>query len=403
MNKDENNGIKEGNGMEGKGKENIAGIIEKRAKEYQKAQLDLLKELVSYDTGSGNKEGNDKVVGILTKELEALGASVKLVKGEYGSNIVAKINENSPKGKILLSAHLDTVFKPGEAAKHPFKIEGEYAYGLGISDDKAGAVVAYYALKIMNELNKLPAKEIVVIFNCDEEIGSPTSKDIFKEEAKNAEYAFVFEPARENNGIITQRGGIGYYTMEVWGNEVHAGMRFQEGRNAVVELADKALKLHNMTKLEDKLFVNVSSIDGGNDFSVPVMLPGYAKMKFSVRLKDPDIMEQVMKEVKALENQIIIDGCKVKIQGEFVYVPMKRENNLGLYEIAKKAGKNMGIELDEIYTASGSDANHIASHGVPTIDALGAYYYGIHTKEEHILIASLTERTQLFANILGLL
>lgn len=386
-----------------KDQKDVVEFINEKAKDYQKSQLDLLKKIVSYDTGTGNIEGNRGVVDLLCKELKAIGAMVRLETGEYGDHMVAKLNKNNTNGKILISAHLDTAFKAGEAKEHPFKIEGDYAYGLGISDDKAGAVVACYALKIMKELDKLPDKEIVVIFNCDEEIGSPTSRTILKEEAKNAEYAFVFEPTRENNGIITQRGGVAYYKMEAWGKEVHA-MRFQEGRNAVVELADKVLKLHNMTKIEDGIIFNIGSIEGGNYFSeAPCMVPGYAKVNFSVRVKNPDYLEQIQKEIQELENQTIIDGCKVKIRGEFLYVPMRREDNLGLFKIAKQAGENMGIELDELYSFSGSDANHISSYGVPTIDALGAYLYGIHTKDEHISISSLTERTQLFANILSLI
>ena len=389
--------------MIGRDSESLAEIIKEKATGCQRAQLDLLQKIVSFDTGSGNIEGNRSVVNLFCEELKTTGAAVKLVNGEYGDHIVARLNGESTNGKILISAHLDTAFKEGEAKAHPFKIEGDYAYGLGISDDKAGAVVACHALRIMNELDRLPDKEIVVIFNCDEEIGSPTSRNIFKEEAENSEYAFVFEPARENNGIITQRGGVGYYTMEAWGNEVHA-MRFQEGRNAVVELADKVLKLHNMTRIEESVIVNIGSIEGGNYFgAAPCMVPGYAKVNFSVRVKNPDDMDQIQKEIRDLEDQIIIEGCNVKIKGEFLYVPMKRENNLGLYEIARQAGENMGITLNELYSFSGSDANHIASYGVPVIDALGAYLYGIHTKDEHISIDSLTERTQLFANILSLI
>ena len=45
------------------------------------------------------------------------------------------------KGKILLIAHMDTVFAKGAAAARPFRIEGGRAYGPGVSDDKAGIVV----------------------------------------------------------------------------------------------------------------------------------------------------------------------------------------------------------------------------------------------------------------------
>ncbi len=384
-------------------KDSLTEQIDQKAKYYLKEQLDLLERLVNIDSGTGNRKGNEKVVNIVSEILKGIGADIRYECGSYGNHIIAKLNKTNSKGKILVSAHLDTVFKEGDAKEHFFRIENDYAYGLGISDDKGGIITACYGLKIIKELNRLPDKEIVIIFNCDEEIGSHTSRKIFKEEGRNAEYAFVFEPARGNNGIITLRGGIGYYTVEVWGKEAHAGAQYEKGRNAIVELADKVLKIHKMTKLEDNILFNVGIIEGGNSCTVPSSIPGYARAKFSVRIKNADEMKKIQKEIGDLENQILIDGCKVKVSGEFVYLPMKREQNLPLYEIARIAGKSMGLDLDEIHTVAGSDANHIAAMGIPTIDALGAYQYGIHTKEEHIFIPSLTERTQLFSNILSLL
>lgn len=383
--------------------EKLIKQIEEKSNTYLDEQLKMLAALVSIDSGTGNTAGNKEIVNILKGKLEKIGANVEIKNDKFGSHIVAKINKGNPNGKILICAHTDTVFKEGDAKEHPFRIDGDHAYGLGISDDKGGVVTAYYALKIMSELNQLPNKEIIVIFNCDEEIGSPTSRSIFREEGKDALYAFAFEPTRENNGIITLRGGIGYFTIEVWGKEVHAGTNFKEGLNAIAELSDKVLKIHQMSSITEDVIFNIGSFEGGKANDIPSIIPGYAKAKFSIRVKSKDKMEMIQNEINKLESQIMIEGCKVKISGEFIYLPMIRERNLHLYEIAKKAGERIGIKLGEIYTLSGSDANHIAAEGIPIIDALGAYEYNMHTKEEHIYIPSLTERTKLFSNILSLL
>ena len=381
--------------------EKIIRQIEQKSEAYLNEQLEMLEALVNIDSGTGNMAGNKKIVSILNKKLKSIGARVEIKSDKYGSHIIAKINKDNPNGKVLICAHSDTVFKEGDVKAHPFRIEGDHAYGPGISDDKGGIVIAYYALKIMSELDQLPDREIVVIFNCDEELGSPTSRGIFQAEGKDAVYAFVFEPTRENNGIITLRGGIGYFTVEVWGKEVHAGAQFKEGRNAAAELADKALKIHQMSKPEEDIVFIVGSIESGKIDDIPSTVPGYAKARFSIRVNNKEKMEMVQNDIKKLESQIMIEGCEVKITGEFVYLPMERERNLPLYEIAREAGGRIGIELGEIHTLSGSDANHIAAGGVPTIDALGVYEYGMHTKEEHIYIPSLTERTKLFSNILA--
>lgn len=389
--------------MESINNEKLIREIEEKSVMYQDEQLNMLKALVSIESGTGNIEGNKKMVRILAQKLECIGANVEIQSDTYGSHVIARLNPGSSKGKILISAHTDTVFNDGDTKRYPFRIEGDYAYGLGISDDKGGITTAYYALKIMYELHRIPDLEIVIIFNCDEEIGSPTSRCIFKDEGKDALYAFVFEPTRENNGIITLRGGIGYYTVEVWGKEAHAGAQFLEGRNAVAELADKVLRIYQMSKIEENIIFNISSIEGGKIKDIPSTIPGYAKARFSIRSMNEDTIQEILSNVRKLESQIIIDGCKVSISGDFVYLPMERERNLPLYGLAREAGKRIGVELEELHTLSGSDANHLAETGTPTIDALGVYEYGMHTFEEHIYIPSLMERTKLFSHILSML
>ncbi|HYE80694.1 MAG TPA: M20 family metallopeptidase [Clostridia bacterium] len=374
--------------------------IKEKAKVYFNDQLELLERVVSIDSGSRLEKGINEVADIFGSFLVSLGAEVSYIYREgIGNNVVARIKPPEADGKILIVGHMDTVFLEGDTRKYPFRIDGEYVYGLGAADMKGGIVTALYALKIMHELKSLPNKEIVIVLNADEEIGSQQSRQIMERELEGVHYAFVFEPSRDNGGIITERKGVGGFTVEVFGREAHSGSQFEYGKNAVVELADKILKMNAITGIRPGVAVNVAIIEGGNKTNI---VPGYAKARASVRVDDIESMKLVEEKMKALENDVLTEGINVKVSGKFNSPPMKRTSaNLELYNIAKRAGQKIGLDLEETKTGGTSDACYLSSKGIGTIDGLGPYKYNTHEKTEHILMKSLLERTMLFAVILS--
>lgn len=185
--------------------EQVVAAARKGAAEAQRQQIEIIKQFAAIDCGTGDEEGNARVVEIIDRQL-------KLIKGieithhyaeGYGIHIVARLKPEKPEGKILLSAHTDTVFHRGDTAAYPYHEDGDTAYGLGIVDCKGGILVAIHAVRIMQEADMLPNKEIVFIFNCDEETGTPNGHAVFDTEIPGAEMAFVFEPSRDEDGVLT--------------------------------------------------------------------------------------------------------------------------------------------------------------------------------------------------------
>lgn len=171
---------------------------------YSDKQVELLRRMCSIDCGTGDVDGNAKIVEIVLEYLNEIGGlDIEVVEAEgLGKHVVARIKPENPKGKLVMCAHLDTVFKPGDAAAHPFHIDGDTCYGLGAVDCKGGMVVSSTAFRIAKEAGMLPDLEIVMIYNCDEEIGSPSGRKLFEREAKGATAAFVCEAGRKENGLI---------------------------------------------------------------------------------------------------------------------------------------------------------------------------------------------------------
>ncbi|MEG3029391.1 MAG: M20/M25/M40 family metallo-hydrolase [Oscillospiraceae bacterium] len=377
----------------------LATKIQGLSERYKDDQLSLLKSLTSVDCGTGNLVGNGEVVAILTKELEKLGADVKIIKAEnVGQHIVAYIKPEKPTGKIIVNAHIDTVFEKGSVAKHPFTIKDDMAYGLGTADDKGGVVVILYGLKIALELGAKLSKEICIIFNCDEETGSDSAKEIFLQEGKGADYAMFFEPVVGENTVITKRQGVGRYSMAVTGVAAHSGIDFFKGRNAITELSHKICDVHSLTNIRPGITVNVGTVEGGTMVST---VPEYAHTEFCVRVNNAKEMELLREKISDIEHSTHIQGCKTAVNGRFTYYPMDRTDAiLSIYNRAKDAAQLVGIDLCEEYANAGADVCHMNQFGVTAIDGFGPLQYNIHTFDEHVNIPSIVQKTNLFAAML---
>ncbi|WP_339228040.1 M20/M25/M40 family metallo-hydrolase [Oceanobacillus sp. FSL K6-2867] len=378
----------------------IIDIAKNGADRYQESQLSMLEELCNIDSGSKNIKGNKKVVKIIENALSEMGAEVTQVESPgYGIHIIARIKPEHIEGKVILAAHLDTVFKEGDAFAHPFRIENEYAYGLGAADCKGGVVTILYAIRILKEANLLPNKELVIILNCDEEIGSPTSQELFKSEAMDAEAVLSFEPGRKKNGILTNRYGVVEGTIKINGESAHACMDGEPGANAVLELANLILKLDQKENENLGIHYNVAPISGGVG---PSVVADYAEANFWVTVASEEAYEQVKKDMENLSGEGIVNGCEISTAIDLKFPPMERsESNVELYHKICKAASLIGMDLPEEMSKSPADCNFYSALEVPTVDGLGPYMYNIHTVNEHILVSSLRERTKLVSLILA--
>lgn len=367
-------------------------------------QIEMLQTLSSIDCGTRDVAGNQQVVDLIDswlREIDGIQIEHRFFEG-YGTHIVARLSPKRPSGKIILNAHLDTVFHPGDCAAHPFRVDGDVAYGLGIIDCKAGILVAISGVKIMQEAGLLPNKELVFIFNCDEEIGSPTGRQVYDEEIPGTEAVFVFEPARAEDGILTSRKGSMWIQIEVHGKKAHTGLNYSDGKSATTELAFKILRLYESNIDKRGIQFNVGFLSSG-DGGVNVV-SDYAMAKAGVRVANQADIDTVREILSNVEKATYIDGTTTTITSIVKTVPMVRTiENSRLYKFVRRAGEIVGKELPEQTAGGGSDASYFSFKGVPTVDAMGPYMYKIHSFDESMRISSLTERTRVFCAVLGLL
>ena len=382
----------------------IAAIREKAAA-YAPQQLELLEEFASFDSETKCVEGNARAVEICKRELAPLGVTTEEAFFEgVGSHLIARLKpEGESTGRIILNAHLDTVFPVGFAAANPWHIEGDWLYGLGVADCKAGFAVSAYAVRIMQELGLLPPKELTMLYTCDEEQGSQTASKVFEQEAPGAEMAYFFEPQEGDEDkltLITSRDGVILGSMDIKGVEAHAGSAYLQGHSAIRELAAKILKYYSFNDYEREIYYNVAPISGGRPNGV---VAGDAHMEFCIAgLPDngPSFAEAEA-NLESLAADTEDPGCSAVIEYHTLFPALERtEKSAEAARMGIRAAELLGLQAEEIASPGAADAAWVFSFGCPGLDGLGPVCRDIHATSERLYIPSIRQKTEHFCMML---
>ena len=298
------------------------------------------------------------------------------------------------KRRILLSGHMDTVYR----ANHPFQsltyINDNEINGPGVADMKGGLVVINHALAAFEKLDLSADLGWDVLINADEEIGSPASCTLLEKIAENYQAALIYEPAMTASGTFAKnRRGSAKMTLVAHGKSSHAGRAFYEGRNAICHLAEVITSIHALNRLHNGITFNVGKIAGGEALN---MVPDKAVAKIDIRISKPEDVQWVKQQINNIINSNEAEGYSLKIEGNFDR-PVKRVNPATerLFANIQEAGQKLGLSLDWQDSGGCCDGNNLAQLGLPVIDTLGVRGGNIHSEKEFILVDSLIERTAL--------
>lgn len=363
--------------------------------------LDGIRSWVEVETPSTDGEAVNVLVAKVAEDLAALGAKVERVPGRdgYGDHIRARSPWGGDGKGILLVSHLDTVWEHGTLARKPFTVDGDKVYGPGIYDMKGGGYLGFYAYRHLVRQARETKLPITFLFMADEEVGSPTSRQLIEETAREtAKYVLVLEPGRPNWGVVTARKAVARFDLEVTGIAAHAGTNHELGRSAIAELARQIIALEGMTDYARGITVNVGVASGGT-VGFANVVPAHATAEIDFRAPDDASAQEL--EARVLGLRASGKDVAVKVTGGINRPPFVRDAGVAkLYEHAKKIADDIGTPLPEMATGGGSDGNFTAALGIPTLDGLGVVGAGAHAEHEHMLISSLEPRTKL---LLGLL
>lgn len=371
------------------------------ARRKQSALLELTRELVLAESPSDNKPAVDACVAIAAEHARRLGGRVKLHKQrEHGNLLEARFGAKSRGGarqRVLVLGHLDTVWPVGMLKSMPWRVNDGRLSGPGVFDMKAGVAMAFTALEMLAEAG-LPdsGKEIVLLLNSDEEIGSPVSRPITEKLASSCSAVFVLEPP-QGLACKTARKGVGDWRIDVEGVAAHAGVDFDKGASAIRELARIIETVSNWSDLKRGLTVNVGTVSGGNKTNV---VAAHACAEIDIRIarkQDGPRVEKLFANLKPVDKR-----CKLTVTGGINRPPMERSRGtIVLYRRARALAADLSFTLDEAATGGASDGNFTAALGIPTLDGLGAVGEGAHAPHESVFVEHLAPRTALIAALLA--
>ncbi len=377
-------------------------VLLQKSKDSKEAIIKDLETFVNIDTGTGYEEGLKKYQGILIERLKAMGAEVKATevdKPVAGYNIIATFT-GTGKGSILLLAHADTVWGVGEVAKRPFRIEGDKAFGPGVSDDKGGLVLVLYALQLIKDMDYKDFAKITFLNNPDEEKGSRKSRDLIMQLAKEHTYTLGMEPGIPGDKVMNWRKGIGTLNMEVTGRNAHAGIEPGKGRNATLELAHQIVQLSELGNEAKMTSVNWTVLDKTN--TALNVIPDLAKAQADVRVLFPEEYDRVMKEAEKLSAKNLVPDTKVKLElvkGRPPFAKNEGTDKLTGY-LQKIYSSELELPLAIEGSGGGSDANYAAMAGSIAVDGLGIVGGNDHSPDEFIELNSIVPRLYLLTRII---
>ena len=372
------------------------------ARRKEPALIKLIQRLVRAESPTEDKPSVDACMALVATHAKSLGGRVKMHKQRaFGDLLEVRFGPKSRKAngqqnstKCLLG-HLDTVWPLGTLNTMPCKIADGWLWGPGAFDMKAGVAMALTAIEMLIESGQLQ-REIVLLLNSDEEVGSPVSRPITERLASECSAVYVLEPA-QGLAYKTARKGTGVWRIDVRGVAAHAGVDFEKGASAIRELARVGEKVSAWTDLKQGLTVNVGLAGGGSKTN-EIAADAWAEIDVRIARKADGIrIAHKFAALKPVDNR-----CSLTISGGLNRPPMERtRGTVKLFKQAQALAAELGISLEEAATGGASDGNLTSALGIPTLDGMGAVGKGAHARHESIVLEDLAPRTALLAGLLA--
>lgn len=373
--------------------------------------LETMRELVSIESGTADAAGLRQIAGVIAGRLRALGGEVELVAhddpyvmvdtpDEIGRTVVGRFRGRG-QGRILLLAHMDTVYRRGQLAEQPFRMTDGRAYGLGIADDKSGVALILHTLAALRAVGFDDYELITVLINGDEEVSSAGSRYLITELGAAHDAVFSCEGGGADDRLALTTAGIGAVLLRVTGRAAHAGGAPERGRNALYELAHQMLQMRDITDAGAGIKLNWTLASGGSARNViPAQASATADFRV-LRVAAYDTVERLVRE--RVRNQLIADTT-VEVSFERRRPPLEAtEASRALAAHAQSVYRELGraLRVTERAAGGGTDAAFAALESdAPVIEGFGPVGYGAHSDDrEYVVLDSLVPRLYLLARM----
>ncbi|PTW52066.1 M20/M25/M40 family metallo-hydrolase [Rhodovulum kholense] len=354
-----------------------------------------LKPWIETESPTFDAAAVNRMMDLVQHELAALGARVERIPGRLGLGDSVRATMPHPRageGGILLLGHMDTVHPIGTLEKLPFRVEGDVCYGPGLMDMKGGNYVYLDALRKLLAAGVETPLPVTVLFTPDEEIGTPSTRELIEAEARRHRFVLVPEPARPDGGAVIGRYAIARFNLQTRGKPSHAGWQLSEGRSAIAAMARKVAEIEGMTT--DDCTFSVGVFRAGQWVNC---VSSVCDAEVLTMAKTQDLLDEGVARMMALNSdagEVVMEVRRGVTRP--VWEP-DQPGTMAMLALAQEIAGEIGFEITGASAGGGSDGNFTGALGIPTLDSIGVCGKDLHTLNEHILLDSLVERAKLAA------
>ena len=382
-----------------------------QVREQRAPFIDTMRDLVSIESGSRDFDGLSRIAEVIADHLRTLGGDVELVDpadiypmqdtpAQIGRTVVARFLGTGMR-RILLLAHMDTVYLKGMLAEQPFRIDGNRAYGLGIADDKHGVAIILHAIATLNALAFDDYGLITVLINADEEVSSPGSRSLITALGREHDVVLSCEGSGRDRVRLTT-AGVGAFKLTVRGRASHAGSAPDQGRNALYELAHQIMQTRDLSEPASGLKMNWTLATAGNTRNV---IPAEAQATADVRALSMTDFDRIEANVRRRVTRQLIGGTELDLIFERRRPPLEATDaSRTLARHAQRIYRELGRELtvSEEASGGGTDAAFAALETTaPVIEGMGLQAVGGHSNDaEYVVLGSIEPRLYLLSRLI---
>ncbi|TNF59606.1 MAG: M20/M25/M40 family metallo-hydrolase [Rhodobacteraceae bacterium] len=339
----------------------------------------------------------NRMMSLASYDLSQLG-TVERIPGRMGFGDSLRVRLPHPHAGqpgILIAGHMDTVHPVGTLARLPFRRDGDVCYGPGIQDMKGGNFCAVEALRQLARAGMQTPLPVTILFTPDEEVGTPSTRELIEAEAARNRYVLIPEPAMPDGGVVIGRYAIARFNLRTIGRPSHAGARPGDGRSAIAAMARRILQIEAMTGPDCTFSVGV--IHAGQWVNCVSSSCEAEALSMAKRQEDLDDGVARMLALSGEADEVVFEVTRGVTRP--VWQP-DQPGTMQMYALAREIAGEIGFDLSCGSAGGGSDGNFTGAMGIPTLDSLGVRGRGLHTLTENIDVASLPERARLMAGLM---
>ncbi len=301
-----------------------------------------VREIVLRESPTQDKQACDELCSYLATQFECLGGRVTVHRQRSAGDHL-QVNFPGAKGRkpVMLLGHFDTVYDLGTLQAMPWREEKGRLYGPGVFDMKSGIAQMMFALWAVHEVRRELPRPVTVLLVSDEEGGSDSSRALTEKIARQCCAVLVCEPSGPGGALKTARKGVGSFLVKITGKAAHAGLDFEKGQSAILELAHQILAISQLTDLKRGVTLNVGAVHGGTRTNV-IAAEAAAEVDLRIAKKaDGAVMERKVRGLRPVNPK-----CRMEIEGGINRPPMERTKQVvALLRVGAKDRPLVGLSF----------------------------------------------------------